>query len=196
MFDVNDRGAGNTQSGWTGVNLNNINGVSFTGLGGVVLDDRDRGSANTDGGGDVANNDMWRDFIFADERDVTLSSPAGVDIDVSGLSASTMYNVRLWAFDELSNGGRNMTWNGNALGIPSSPDPASLMEQMVSFQAMTDGSGVLTLEGRIGTPIGVCCNVFVNGFEVSAVPEPSILALFGTGIFALGFVARRKVRSV
>ena len=168
LFDVDSRATNNTQEGWTAVNLDNINGVTFTSVGGLVIDQRDRGTENTDGEGDTANNDMWRDFIFADER---RSSPLstgerGMDIVITGLESDTVYDVRLWAFDEHS-GGRNMTWNGNALSLPHSPDPASLDDQVVTFQATSDDEGTLTLEGRIGSPQGPCCNVFVNGFELT-----------------------------
>ena len=193
LYDVNDRTASDTQSGWTEVNLDGVNGVTFTGIGGVVLDDRNRGNANTDGtGGDSANNDMWKDFIFADERGVNVGSPAGVDITVSGLLADTLYDVRLWAFDDLSNGGRNMTWNGVALTLPNGPDPSSLDSQVAEFLAWSDASGNLLLEGRIGSPEGACCNVFVNGFELTAVPEPGTLSLLGIGLMGLGFARRYK----
>jgi hypothetical protein len=193
LYDVNDRTASDTQSGWTEVNLDGVNGVTFTGVGGVFLDDRNRGTANTNGaGGDTDNNDMWKDFIFADERGVNVSSPAGVDITVSGLLANTFYDVRLWAFDDLSDGGRYMTWNGVALSIPNTPDPASLDSQLAEFTALSDASGNLLLEGRIGSPQGTCCNVFVNGFELTAVPEPGTLSLLGIGLMGLGFARRYK----
>ena len=196
LYDVNDIGTNNTLANATAVNLNNINGVTFTGVGGVILDDRDRGTANTDGaGGDTANNDMWRDFIFADERGVTVGSPAGIDVTISGLAANMLYDVRLWAFDDLSNGGRNMTWNGVPLNLPNSPDPASLDSQVALFQGMSNSSGELLLEGRIGSPEGTCCNVFVNGFELNAVPEPSILALMGFGLAGLVLTRRRKAQA-
>jgi len=38
-------------------------------------------------------------------------------------------------------------------------------------------------------------NTFRVAFNVAAVPEPSILALFGLGILGLGFASRRKVQS-
>ncbi len=197
LYDVNDIATNNTQAGWTAVDLNGINGVTFTAIGGITLDDRDRGLGNTDGaGGDTANNDMWRDFIFADERFATPDAVAGVDVLINGLLANENYDVLLWAFDDSSNGDRNMTWNGNALNLPNSPDPTSLSDQMVSFQALSDGAGNLVLEGRIGSPQGTCCNVFVNGFELTAsnVPEPSSVVLLGLGLAGL-IVTRRKKQS-
>jgi PEP-CTERM motif len=195
LYDVDDLDIGITQPGWIATNLNGINGVTFTALGGVFLDDRDRDIQNTDGGGDVGNNDMWRDFIFADERGVSVTLPAGMDITITGLLANTTYGVRLWAFDEVSNGGRNMTWNGVPLSLPDSPDPASLDDQVASFYAVSDAFGTVVLEGRIGDPRGTCCNVFVNGFELTAVPEPSTFALFGLGLAGVVRMLRARRRA-
>ena len=199
LFDVDfpdSAGAVSTQTGWTSTGLAGQNNVNFTGVGGAVLDGRNRGLSNTDGpSGDTSNNDMWRDFIFADERGADIPSPAdaGIDISIDGLLADTVYSVRLWAFDDSSNGGRNMTWNGVPLGIPNSPDPTSLADQVVSFMATSDSTGALLLEGRIGDPRGDCCNVFVNGFEISAVPEPATIAMIALGIAGLGYGQRRQV---
>jgi len=194
LYDVDDRDTVKTLAGWTAVNLDGINGVTFAGVGGVSLDDRDRDNRNTDGaGGDTENNDMWRDFVFADERNTEVGNPAGVDITISGLTASTWYDVSLWAFDEDSNGGRNMLWNGVALSIPDGPDPTGLDSQVANFRVYTDASGAAVLEGRIDfSDQGVCCNVFANGFSLTRVPEPGTLALLGAGLIGMGFARGRK----
>jgi hypothetical protein len=186
-YDVNHEQTNNTLTGWTAVGITGGNNVTFGSVGGAIMESRDRGTQNTNTG-DTANNDMWRDFIFA--RNAS-NGPSGMDIFISGLLQNHNYSVDLWAFDEASDGSRNMTWNGMALNIPSSPDPLSLAQQTVSFFALSDGNGVLTLNGRVGSPQGACCNVFVNGFQVTSVPEPSAIAFLALAIFGIRIAGRR-----
>jgi hypothetical protein len=157
IYDVNDLNAQGvsspTQASWIAVNLTGINNVTFAGVGGVNLADRNRGNnpfpnTNTDGaGGDIAHKDMWEDFIFAQEIAADVALPAGMDITVAGLSALTTYDVRLWAYDDISGSDvsgetPNMAWNGNAMMIGPT-DPTSLNDQVVTYQAMSNGAGAL-----------------------------------------------------
>ncbi len=199
-YDVN-ADASATQVGWTPVNLSGINGVTFTPVGAVFIDHRDRNGLNTDdAGGDVGNNDMWRDFIFADERlpgsndpNPAVVAPAGLDIAITGLLADTWYAVQLWSFDEVSNQVRTAVWNGVSYSFDNSgPDPSSLNDNTVRFNVLTDAIGTALLEGRVDfASRGPCCNVFVNGFSLQAVPEPGTLVLACIGIAA---VVTRPVR--
>lgn len=181
LYDVN---AGvnstiNTQSGW--IAATSANGVTYTGVG-ATIDSRDRGTGNTnDPGADTAHSDMWRDFIFANGSN---APGEGLDISISGLLASTDYNVRIWGWDDSSNGGRDTLWNGsNSLFFGAGPDPTSLNDYVVSFTATTNASGVLLLQGRANTTQDH--NVFVNGFELVAVPEPGSLMLLPLGILLM-----------
>ncbi len=153
-----------TQSGWTAADQLNLNNVTFTAVGDTTLDDRVR---TDNGGGSEA--DMWEDFIFASDSNLTTE---GMDISVSGLLANTTYEVTIWAFDDSSNGDRSADWTGSNGGTTAtltfldSPDPVDLNDYRIDITAITDESGVLTLEGRTSAsgPVGTH-NVFINGFE-------------------------------
>lgn len=190
-------GAVQTQAGWTAVDLNGTADVSFASVGGLILDDRDRGACINSAVGSSFDN-MWRDFIFADERNVNVGTPAGMDITLSNLMPSTMFSVSIWAFDVISFPTRSMTWNGVEYRFDGQADalPDGLGEKRVSFTVMSDAFGTAVLNGRINTDdAGPCCNVFANGFSVSTVPEPSSMALVAFGSVALGVVVRRRRRA-
>lgn len=193
-FDVNSgSGVGPTQTGWTAVGLGNINNVTFTGVGGILLNQRDRlAGLNTAAGSSF--DDMWRDFVFADERNVQVASPAGIDITIANLLPFSTYSVSLWAFDYISVPTRSMTWNGVAHTFDGSdPKPFGLTEHRVDFTATANGAGIATLSGRIGgSPDLNCCNVFVNGFTLAVVPEPGGGMLLLSGLVVLAGLAYRR----
>lgn len=200
-YDVNDDddGASSTQAGWLATNPGSS--VSFSAVGsGVVLDDRSR----TDNGGG-AEADMWKDFIFINGSDTT-DNTKGMDVTITGLLLNTTYNISVWAYDDSSNdqlgNPRNTLWTGSNGGTSAvlsftgsgDIDPTSLSDYTASFTGVTDGAGTLILAGR-GTAGGVTVagqpNVFLNGFSLEAVPEPSSAALLGVGGLAL-LLRRRK----
>ena len=160
-----DFGTGNVQGGWAevtndGFGFNGAVGVSVYPVGdGVILDARDRGTGN--GGG--AESQMWRDFLFANGSNVVAD---GLDITISGLAANTTYPVKIWAFDDSSDGGRSGDWNGATLTFPSSPDPTTLDDYMVETTMVADAFGTATIEGRVTAGFTGSHNVFINGMEI------------------------------
>jgi len=192
LYDVNNGATSttNTQAGW--IAATPTNGVTFTTVGGGTLNFRDRNTGNTDGAsGDTANNDMWRDLFFIRGTAGPVEPGLGVDVTISGLLASTQYNVNVWAWDDSSDNGRTATWNGNLISFPTTGDPTSLNDYVVAFTATTNSSGTLVLQGRDAG--GQNDDVYLNGFELSAVtqniPEPGSLAVLGLGGLML---ARRR----
>ena len=77
------------------------------------------------------------------------------------------------------------------LTFPGGPDPTSLSDYNVSFDATTDATGALTLTGVVAASSpSASHNVFINGLEIGdAIPEPSS-ALFG--LLGFGFLAFRR----
>lgn len=157
--------AGPIQAGFAGVTP----GGGFVGVSGAVavqavpvgvtLDTRDRVAGN--GGG--AEQAMWQDFVFGNGSNAV---GEGIDLNVFGLAPDTTYPVRIWGFDDSTNGGRSTLWNGNQLNFLSTPDAASLGDHMVSFNVTTDAIGNALIEGRVGVNNGGTHHVFINGLEI------------------------------
>ena len=200
QFDFNDPAGGLTQAGWTAAPLGNGTGggvtLSTTAVGAVTVDVRNRaGTAQDAGGGAEAA--MWNDFVFANGSFSTAPG-SGLGLSLVGLSASTTYPITIWSFDDASNAQANgfpraADWSGGGgggtLSFPDSPDPATLADYSLTFNATTDGGGALTITGLVtATNPSTSHNVFINGLEVGdAIPEPStgLLGLIGVGALAL-----------
>lgn len=170
-----------------------------------VIDDRDR--ATPTNSGSFTYSQIYDDFIFAN----TPTGPTGgMDLSIGGgsLQANSQYLVFLYAFDSGSTAlpqPRTANWldgnNANALVLTTSFSatnfPTTDFQYRFTGLATTDENGILRLLGRnttANTAAGaVSPGVFLNGFEVHLVPEPSTIALGFLGLAAIvGISARRR----
>lgn len=204
QFDLNT-GSSPTQAGWTAAPLGagSGSGVSLTtsAIGAVTVDSRDRAGTGIDAGGG-AEAAMWNDFVFANGS-FNSASGSGLRLSLSGLAANTTYPITFWAFDDGSNPqpagiDRASDWSGGGgsgrLTFPGDPDPATLSDYSLTFNATTDGTGALTLDGIVSaTDPSTSHNVFLNGLEVgdAVVPEPSGAMLSLIGFFGMALRRRR-----
>jgi hypothetical protein len=186
--------------------------VNVSAVGGTI-DDRDR---NFSAPAEMTYTELYDDFIFNNSNTGTLT------LKVSGpqLLPNTQYAVSLYAYDHGSGPNssgldrRTADWrdrnNGNAYvlttnfkGASTSPAfagevPATNDANKFTGVALTDASGVLFIEGVNTTWLDPTTNlpraagVFLSGFEVSAVPEPTTaMGLIGLAGLVL---ARRRPR--
>lgn len=173
-FDFNAPGSP-TQAGWTaadsGIGSDGTVSVSTEAIGGVTVDTRDRTNANTDGGGDVDNNDLWRDFVFANGS-FDSAPDSGLRITLTGLQGQRIYPITIWAFDESSNANRSADWGPagdplETLTFPTEPDPTSLADYVITFEVATDASGQAVIEGIVAAVSpSPSHNVFVNALAI------------------------------
>ncbi|MFT6382348.1 MAG: hypothetical protein ACJAXZ_003847, partial [Akkermansiaceae bacterium] len=175
---VDFNSSGNNQNGWESLasgdrDLGDSWSKNFTGgvsldvdaVGGVTLDDRDRGG-NNGGGGEAS---MWRDFLFANGS-FSSAPGTGLSLALTGLQPNTEYPIKIWGYDSGSGGGRAADWSGGASAtqrLTFTSQPATLANNVVTLNVTTNGSGGVTLTGIVSAtnPHG-SHNVFVNGLEI------------------------------
>jgi hypothetical protein len=124
---------------------------------------------------------LMRDYTFF----------ATYDLTVSGLSAGS-YNFWFYGDGDQANQAGTINFGGVNTGISGATANSPLGRDLVnggegisykSFSGLTvDGSGVLSFS---------VVN-YLNGFQLTAVPEPSALALAGLGLGLAGFARRRR----
>ena len=170
--------AGITQNGWQSLSatdntLGNSWSKTFPGgitvdvdpIGGVTLDDRDRG-ANNAGGSEAS---MWRDFLFA-YGSFSSAPGTGLRLAFTGLQGNTEYPVKIWGYDASSIGGRAADWSGNGSTTERlifNTQPSTLADNLVTINVTTDGTGNVTIDGIVSTTNpNASHNVFINGLEI------------------------------
>ena len=193
QFDINDFAtASPTLAGWTAVTGAADNADTLTGTDGThtltLTTSGDGQDRERNAGSFSSDASLWRDFWFVANSTI---GGATATATITGLTANTFHTVEVWAFDINSTGNRAASWmdpvSGNSATLAfngsTTPIPASLGESVVTVQAKTNGSGVLTLTaaGTTGGSAGLP-NVFVSGIRVSegAATLPIIEAEAGT----------------
>ena len=183
-FDI--QSGSNTQSGFTAVS-------SFPASDGTVnmtvsinpAGFRDRGNAaitKLDGHPDT---DILRDLAFWNN-----SSGTNPVFTFSGLQENTEYSVLAWVWDN-DQGNNNKTFNittaggagGGTTNIVATQNTLAYAENspisLVNFTSTEAGTATIAITSISGSV------TFVNGFQLTAIPEPSTALLGGFGLLAL-----------
>lgn len=175
-FDI--QSGSNTQSGFTAVN-------SFPGSDGTVTISasvspsgfRDRGiTVPITGDPDAA---ILRDLAFWSTSDP-------ITFTFTGLQANTQYSVLGWVFDsESGNSGKNIDFTSNGGTVSITTNNTSNNNSAFSIPNLTsNGSGIATIvmdhTGGAGGAVS-----FVNGFQLTSIPEPSTALLGALGTLLL-----------
>lgn len=188
-FDI--QSGSNTQSGFTAVTAFPTSDGMVT----ITVDNnptnyRDRaGNAVTklDGHPDTA---ILRDLAFWNSSS-NVSNPVYVaTFTFSGLQADTEYSGLAWVWDnEQGNNGKsfNLTTAGGSGGgttsITNTQNTLAFAQtgpfELVNFTSTETGTATIAMHSVAG---GVS---FVNGFQLTAIPEPSTALLGGLGLLAL-----------
>jgi hypothetical protein len=177
-----DIGTGAVESGFVGQAANTVTHSTTAGDITAVISG-EQGFFVFAGGG--TNAALFDDFVFKNGGTITL------ELSGAGISANTDYDMTFWAYygaqprDTTIAGSAGTT--GTSLGpIAFDNPPTSLSDNDASGTFTSNGSGVLTfaVSGTNSRPA-------LNGFTITAVPEPSTTALLGLGGLAL-ILRRRK----
>jgi hypothetical protein len=182
------------------MNLAPANVLNVTGSGVGLMDDRDR-NFSLPVGATTTYTEIYDDFIFNN------SNTGGLRLTVSGgdLQPSTQYTISIYAYDHSSGTvTRTANWvdgnNADALVLSTAffggIVPPNNDANKFTGIATTDANGVLLLNGLNTTAISptngfpTAQGVFLNGFEISAIPEPG--AAMGLAGAAMLLIARRR----
>ena len=163
------------------------------------IDDRDRIGPS----GASSLNQIYDDFIFTAGG---VGIGGGIDLTIgnnpSVLFPDTEYIVSIYSYDRdstLAPQPRTAAWldgnNSDALlfttAFSAAAEPATDDQYKFTGIAVTDAAGTLFLRGR-NTHTDTTPGVFVNGIEISQIPEPSSALILGLGLAMLGSGRARR----
>lgn len=185
-----------TQSGFVAATTASTTVTTELGVGGsmtidVLLegyDDRDRGALT--GGPGLTQSDLLRDFIFR-------KNAGGLVIQLSSLKAGT-YSFTGFFHDNGSNQGTgqlHVDRDGYGVGTLGEEEMVSSFDYSTGTAPTTVGTASFTFDADGINPVAIVLRAssnahVINGFTVTAVPEPSTAVLLGLGGVAL--ILRRK----
>jgi hypothetical protein len=170
------------------------------------IDDRDRAAPTTA----PTLNQIYDDFIFTAGG---VGDGGGVDLAiVSGgaLAPNTAYLFSVYSYDNDSSTQtqpRTSAWfDGNNADVPvlttlftGGVSPLTDDQYKFTGVALTDGSGNLFLKARSTTARDtsnvITPGLFINGFEINEVPEPSAMAMIAA-LLTIGLLSRSKRRNM
>jgi hypothetical protein len=172
------------------------------------IDDRDR-AVPVDGGA-LTYGQLYDDVIFATP---SVGPTGGMNLTISGgaLLPNTQYSISIYAYDSGSTAApqpRSANWldgnNADALVTATTFNGATLPTTNSQYQftglAVTDANGVLLLKGRNTSPNAstgpTTIGVFLNGFEINTVPEPTSASLLVGAAAVLGMARSRRRRAI
>jgi hypothetical protein len=178
-----------TQTGTLTITL--AHGSSITASGGIAATDRQTPSDN----GSFTNGFLYRDLAFGQ------TNGAQFWVKIAGLNATTSYSVTFYSFEPADFFTTTSTFINETTGANHTPvsvtatSPITSNGGTVTFTAITDSSGNL-LFSETSSRLDNNGNPFndqplLNGFQISAIPEPSTYTVLA-GLSVLGFMAYRR----
>lgn len=158
---------------------------------------RDRGTEDL-----TVNADFFRDGFTGNSKD----SGKEIDFSFSGLEANIDYEFTFWAWErQFSNddvtvefynttdGGSTLIDSVDLVGV----QPTSASDYSTNFTISSNATGEISLDvfGVTTSDPSSSEGVMINGFEITAIPEPGTFALIA-GVLGFGVVILRRRRHI
>ncbi len=178
-------------TGFITIDAKNFGGTGTRTVNGIVHADSNGDLGPVDFSGPFGNPDS---IVFTGDLFELLDGLAGTfdanepgTFSVGGLTVGTSYLLQVYWLTKDAGRTLDFTAEGDSLiGIVGTPISASGTLISYAYTALDD-----TLNVSI-TGDGVDSNVFISGYSLQTVPEPSSFLMLGIGAIGLGLVRRRR----